>query len=179
MKKKPKVKNIQNLKGYLFALLFLGIIGGLNLWIYMGDKKLTEKGVNVVGLIDDSGGKNLTITYTYNNHTYNVVANKPHSSIEIGEAYDVKINPLDPEDFLIQFWKPIIRTGDFQKGNCTAATKLWFSNLVKFTYTVNGQDYSRVQTVPPSFSKELLTDVTLLYKKANPNVAYLIFQRAK
>ncbi|TFF36931.1 hypothetical protein [Mucilaginibacter psychrotolerans] len=175
-KKKAAIKDISYFKSGLFALVFLGILAGLTFWINLSEKDLVATGVDVAGTISDAGGNSLTVSYNFNGRRYKAVGSVPHRSIENGEVYNVKINPHNPKDFSIQFWKPIFKTGDFAKGKLNSIDKLWFSNHVKFSYTVHGEAFYRIQTLPPSLSIDSLTSAILLYNRDTPSTAYLLFK---
>jgi len=98
---------------FAFIFVILAIIGGLYYWVSSSDKYLREHGVKVVGTLSDTGGKNVTITFSFLGEQYKVVAGQTNDSLQDGETYTLLIDKDDPTDFLCDFTEPVFDMSEF------------------------------------------------------------------
>lgn len=159
-----------NTVGWIALLIFIAFMA----YFISIEKKYNEiraEGKWVVGTITTSGS-NVICSFNVNGVEKTQKESSPNAAIVSGERYKVYYNEKYPDLFVISYDEPIIDTS-FSKVS-SKGLRLRFGSI-EFHYNVNGKDYKRIQDPIDSIQIDLKMNYTVLYKKDNPYIAYLVY----
>jgi hypothetical protein len=163
----------------ILLTLFISFIVGLGIFVKYDEKYLLENGIEYKGVISESGGKSLKVSYEIEGIEYIIGSSQPFHTLENGEVFYIKVDPKDSKHVIVEYWKPFISKSDFNVTESLGVSTFFIDNDFKFYYKVNNTEYGRYQRPPPNFdSKILKTDkpFRVLYKRSDPYVAYLLLE---
>ncbi len=137
-------------------------------WLMKHGKRTTAK-ISVKG-------SNLKYSYVVNGKAYTRITSKPAVSLETGEQYEVLYDPLDVDESIMLFDKPIIADKkDFAVTWTTMVEEVSVNDAVHFTYQVANKEYERYQNLPSGIKVLENKDYKVWYQSKNPKVAYMVW----
>jgi hypothetical protein len=137
---------------------------------------LREHGVKVVGTISETGGKSVTISFSFLGKQYNVVGSQTNDSLQDGETYTLLIDKDDPTDFICDFTEPVFDRSEFNIVKIQSIKKFFGSNSIKYTYTFGRETYERLQAVKSHIDPDDFKGKMVLYvNRHDPSVSYVVF----
>jgi len=166
---------------YYFALPVL-VVSFISMYlIHSGKKERLEKyGKSTVGTITAVGHEKIYLEYTVAGTTYSGSANKPFPQIFIEEKYEITYNENRPDELRFCPHRPVIDSNiEYGRVPSDKIEKVWTrDNMLKFNYTVGGDNYERIQFYPFSLSDyEFQKPCMILYRIDNPKIGYLMIDK--
>jgi hypothetical protein len=115
-------------------------------------------------------GSLLTCSFYIDSIMYSKTIDEPYPDIVDGEKFKVYYHKKYSGIYYISFLEPIIDSS-FLVTRCTNIIKK-SKELIKFTYNINGKEYSKFQKVVNSEIKNI-NNFKVFYRKKNPRIAYI------
>lgn len=160
----------------VIIVVAVGIILGSYIWINSDGNYLRVEGIKVVGLISETGGRNVRVSYSFNEQNYSVVVGHTNRTLQDGESYIVFINKNEPTDCIVDFSTPIFDKSKFSTAKTMTIRKDLLSDKVNFTYTVDGKSFERFQSISSNIDFDRSKEkITLLVNTLDPRIAYILF----
>jgi hypothetical protein len=161
----------------LWILLFVILYFSVSLRKDKAEKVFMNP-VGTVATVSEVGLKTVTVTYSSKEMLYTYTDSKPIDGINVGEQFLAFMQNGVPENILVYYDNPVLDSSKFEFGSVVPddVSRPWFqTDYLKFSYTVGGKKYSRIQKYYfPENKPSHADNVLVLYRTDNPDIAYLI-----
>jgi hypothetical protein len=168
-----------NQKTLIYGTLFVGFIGTLYYFMKKEESKLAEIGARTVATISQTSGDRMNCNFTVDGKNYIAVKNVRDQYLNDGEQYYILYDPTEPNNHtLLLYSEPFLNSElEWDTTNVSSIDKpIQVNSNYRFTYSVNGQTFTRFQEPPAQFEDmELITSLPVVYRSNKPEIGYILF----
>ncbi|MBF9239783.1 hypothetical protein I2I05_20485 [Hymenobacter sp. BT683] len=149
---------------------------GMARWSSHTTDQVLQQGKTTVCTVSGSGN-NMIVGFAVDGAAQQIVIGRPYARLYEGETFALKYLDDDLKNAEVLFWEPVFDSKLFAPTPATSLEDSWTNPPVSFTYTVDGKNFERSQKLQPGKELDELKQVRVLYKKSDPRIAYLVYER--